>query len=61
MMRTTTTKGRILIMKARRTYVEVSLTMIGQPALGILSERNPPKGFRPAYSTRIQASNPMAS
>jgi len=38
-----------------------SNTTKGQPALGTLSDRSPPKGFKPAYSTRIQASIPMAS
>jgi hypothetical protein len=36
-------------------------TTTGQPALGMLSDRRPPKGFKPAYSTRIQASIPTAS
>lgn len=36
-------------------------TTTGQPALGILSERRPPKGFKPAYSTKIHASIPKAS
>jgi len=36
-------------------------TTTGQPALGMLSDRRPPKGFKPAYSTRIQASIPRAS
>lgn len=36
-------------------------TTTGQPALGILSERRPPKGFKPAYSTNTQASIPKAS
>jgi hypothetical protein len=36
-------------------------TITGQPALGTLSERRPPKGFKPAYSTRTQASIPMDS
>lgn len=36
-------------------------TTTGQPALGMLSERRPPKGFKPAYSTRMQASTPRAS
>lgn len=38
-----------------------SNTTTGQPAFGILSGRKPPNGFKPAYSTRIQASIPMAS
>lgn len=36
-------------------------TTTGQPAFGALSERRPPNGFRPAYSTSIHASIPMAS
>lgn len=45
----------------RKKYIWEISTTTGQPALGMLSERKPPKGFNPAYSTRIQASAPMAS
>lgn len=46
--------------KSQKFIWEIS-TITGQPALGMLSERKPPKGFNPAYSTRMQASIPIAS